>query len=111
MRVEGLLCDPIILALLRNCTSKSTDPRSHFQAFNTVCAHFCYSLPCYFLLLLLQKSIYTITTTVVSPSLHQTSAPIQNTIVFGVLGTQETSYYLVVVLFERDHLHPMPPTD
>ena len=47
----------------------------------------------------------------VSPSLCRTSAPIQFTIVLGVLGTQETSCYLVAGLFERDHLHPTPPTD
>ena len=47
----------------------------------------------------------------VSPSLHRNSAPIQFTIVFGVLGTQETLCYLVAGLFERDHLHPTPPTD
>ena len=28
----GWLYDPIILALLRDCTSESTDPRPHFQA-------------------------------------------------------------------------------
>ena len=42
---------------------------------------------------------------------YRTSAPIQITIVFGVLGTQETLCYLVAGLFERDHLHPTPPTD
>ena len=47
----------------------------------------------------------------VSLSLRRTSAPIQFTIVLGVLGTQETLCYLVAGLFERDHLHPMPPTD
>src|SRR3989337_883775 len=30
--VEAWLYDPIILALLRDCTSESTDPRPHFQA-------------------------------------------------------------------------------
>src|SRR3990170_1891466 len=30
--IEGWLYDPIILALLRDCTSESTDPRPHFQA-------------------------------------------------------------------------------
>ena len=50
-------------------------------------------------------------TTLLSPSLRRTSAPIQITIVFGVLGTQETFYYLVAGLFERDYLHPTPPTD
>jgi len=33
MHIEGWLYDPIILALLRDCTSESTDPRPHFQAF------------------------------------------------------------------------------
>ena len=47
----------------------------------------------------------------VSPSLRRTTAPIQFTIVLGVLGTQETLYYLVAGFFERDQLHPMPPTD
>ena len=47
----------------------------------------------------------------VSPSFRRTSAPIQFTIVLGVLGTQETLCYLVAGLFERDHFHPMPPTD
>ena len=82
-----------------------------FKHCNTVCAHFCYLLPCCFLLLLLQKPISTIITTLVSPSLRRTSAPIQITIVFGVLGTQETLCYLVAGLLERDHLHPTPPTD
>ena len=47
----------------------------------------------------------------VSPSLRRTSAPIQFTIVLGVLGTQETLFYLVAGFLERDHLHPTPPTD
>ena len=59
----------------------------------------------------LQKLISTIHIALVSPSLRQTSAPIQFTIVSVVLGTQETLCYLVARLFERDHLHPMPPTD
>ena len=78
---------------------------------NTVCAPFYQLLPCCFLLFLLQKSISTIHITLVSPSLRRTSAPIQITIVFGVLGTQETFYYLVAGLFERDYLHPTPPMD
>ena len=32
LHFEGWLYDPIILALLRDCTSESTDPRPHFQA-------------------------------------------------------------------------------
>ena len=49
--------------------------------------------------------------TLVSLSLRRTSAPIQFAIVLGVLGTQETPYYLVAGLFERDHLLRTPPTD
>ena len=82
-----------------------------FKQCNTVCAPFYQLLPCCFLLLLLQKSISTIHITLLSPSLHGTSAHIQITIVFGVLGTQETFYYLVAGSFERDHLHPTPPTE
>ena len=59
----------------------------------------------------LQKLISTIHIALVSPSLRRTSAPIQFTIVLGVWGTQETLYYLVAGLLERDHLHPTPPTD
>ena len=111
MHVEGRLYDPIILALLRGCTSESTDPRPHFQALQyRFCARLLFAT-LLFLLFLLQKSISTIITTLVSSSLHRTSAPIQFTIVFGVLGTQETFGYLIAGLFERDHLHPTPPTD
>ena len=87
------------------------NPRPHFQALQYSLCSLLLLTTLLFLLLLLQKSISTIHITFVSPYLHQTSAPIQFTIVFGVLGTQETFYYLVAGLFERDHLHPMPPTD
>jgi len=64
--------------------------------------------PCF---LALQKPISTFHIALVSPSLRQTSALIQFTIVLGVLGTQETLCYLVSGLFERDHIHPTPPAD
>ena len=64
-----------------------------------------------FLYFQITKPISTIHIALVSPSLHGTSAPIQFTIVLGVLGTQETLCYLVAGLFERDHLHPTPPMD
>ena len=92
---DGYIYDPNILALLRDCTSESTYPRPCFQALQY---HLCSVLSIatlLFLLFLLQKSISTIITTLVSPSLRRTSAPIQITIVFSVLGTQETFYYLV----------------
>ena len=59
----------------------------------------------------LQVPLSTIYFALVSPSLRRTSAPIQFTIVLGVLGTQETLCYLVAGLLERDHLYPTPPTD
>ena len=67
-------------------------------------------LPLFTLLFLyfhITKPLSTIHIALVSPSLRRTSAPIQFTIVFGVLGTQETLFYLVAGLFERDHLNPM----
>ena len=95
---------------MRGCTSDSTEPRPHFQALQyRFCARLLFAT-LLFLLLLLQKPISTIHITLLSPSLCRTSAPIQITIVFGVLGTLETLCYLVAGLFERDHLHPMPPT-
>src|SRR3954471_14012915 len=78
---------------------------------NTVYAHFYRSLPCCFYIFSLQKPISTIHIALVSPSLRRTSAPIQFTIVLGVLGTQETLCYLVAGLLERDQLHATPPTD
>ena len=58
-----------------------------------------------------KKLLSSIEIALVSPSIRRTSAPIQFTIVLGVLGTQETLCYLVAGLLERDHLHPTPPTD
>ena len=111
MHLEGWLYDPIILALLSDCTSESTDPRPHFQALQYRLCSVLSIATLLFLLFLLQKSISTIITTLVSPSLRRTSAPMQFTILLGVLGTQETLCDLVAGLFERDHLHPTPPTD
>ena len=111
MHFEGWLYDPIILALLRDCTSESTDPRPHFQALQY---HFCARLlfaTLLFLFIQIIKYISTIHITLLSPYLHRTSAPIQFSIVLGVLGTQEISSYLVAGSFERDHLHPTPLTD
>ena len=78
---------------------------------NTVSAHFCYLLPCCFYIFRLHKRLSTIHIAHVRPSRRWTSAPIQFTIVLGVFGTQETLCYLVAGLLERDHLHPMHPTD
>ena len=111
LHFEGWLYDPTMLAPLRDCTRESTNPRPCFQALQY---HFCARLlfsTLLFLFIQIIKYISTINITLLSPSLHRTSAPIQFTIVFGLLETQETFYYLVAGLFERDHLHPTPPTD
>ena len=88
---SGWLYDPIILALLRDCTSESTDPRPHFQALQY---RFCARLilaTLLFLFIQIIKIYFTIHITLLSPSLRRTSAPIQFAIVLGVLGTQEIS--------------------
>src|SRR3954462_5513161 len=58
---------------------------------------------CLFYLRLLLPLIF-IHTTCVLLSLHRTSAPIHLTSVLGVLGTQETSCFLIAGLLERDIL-------
>ena len=80
-----------MLALLRDCTSESTDPRPCFQALQY---RFCARLlnaTLLFLFIQIIKIYSTIHITLLSPSLRQTSAPIQFAIVLGVLGTQEIS--------------------
>ena len=100
-----------MLTLLRDCTSEIMHPRPHFPSLQyRLCSALLFTT-LLFLLFALQKLISTIHTTLLSPSLCRTSAPIQFAIVLGVLGTQEILCYLVAGLFERDHLHPMPPTD
>ena len=100
-----------MLALLRACTSESTDPRPCFQALQyRLCSLLSFAALLFFIVPITKINIhypYYTCITISSP----TSAPIQITIVFGVLGTQETFYYLVAELFERDHLHPTPSMD
>ena len=72
------------------------------------------SVTCYLavFLFILEKSISTIITTLASPSLHRTSAPIQLFIVFGVLGTQETlCYWLQGCLRETIFIIRLPRID
>ena len=85
------------------------DPRPRFQAFIQHFSRRLLFVTLLFLYFQITKT-YTIHITLVSPSLRRTSAPIQLTIVLGVLGTQETLCYLIAGLLERDHLHPTPPT-
>ena len=97
--------------MLRDCTSASTDPRAHFQAYQyRLCSLLLLATLLFFIVTITKTNIY-YHYTLLLPSLRRTSAPIQITIVFDVLGTQETFHYLVAGLFERDHLHPTPPMD
>ena len=91
MHFEGRLYDPIILALLGDCTSESVDPRPCFKHCNTVFVPVYYLPLCCFYIFRLQKPIATIYFALVSSSLRRTSAPIQFSIVLGVLGTEEIS--------------------
>src|SRR4051812_29871835 len=98
-----------MLMLLRVATSESMKPRPCFHHCNTVCAHFCHLFTCctfysdlYYLALPHLSPIFL-------PSLRRTSAPIQLLVVLGVLGTQETSCFLIAGLLERDHLQPILP--
>jgi hypothetical protein len=88
--------------LLRVSTSESMIPRPCFQALNTVYFQFCYMFArsdIYFRLYLL---LIIITTTCISLSLCQTSAPIHLTSVLGVLEIQETFCIVISELLERD---------
>ena len=68
---------------------------------NTVYAHFYHLLPCCFYYFRLQIPLSTIHIALVSPSLCRTSAPIQFTIVLGVLGTRYSLLFGCRVVWER----------
>ena len=68
----------------------------------TVFSHFCHLFACCHFYYRITKSPFTIHITCILPSLRRTSAPLQLTIVLGVLGTQETSCILIAGLLERD---------
>ena len=87
------------------------NPRPYFLALQYHLHSLLSLVTLLFYIFRLQKPLSAIHIALVPPSLRRTSAPIQFTIVLGVLGTQETLCYLVAGLFERDHLHPTPPTD
>src|ERR1041385_7631621 len=102
-------CDSTMLMLLGVATSESMKPRPCFHHCNTVCAHFCRLLPCCFYLFRFILPCFATPITHILPSLRRTSAPIQFSIVLGVLGTQETSCILIAGFLERDHLQPLLP--
>src|SRR3954465_2365412 len=98
-----------MLMLLGVATSESIKLRYFFHHCNTVCAHVYYLFACcsfYYRFILLR---FATSITHILPSICQTRAPIQFTIVLGVLGTQETSYILIAGFLERDNLQPLLP--
>ena len=66
---------------------------------NTVYNQFCYMFACCHYYFRLQSPLIIIHITCISLSLRWTSAPIHLTSVLDVLGTQETSYILIVGLW------------
>src|SRR3954471_8448678 len=98
-----------MLMLLGVATSESMKPRPCFHHCNTICSHVYHLFLCctfYYRFILLR---FTTPITNILPSLRRTSAPIQLLFVLGVLGTQETSCFLIAGLLERDHLQPLLP--
>ena len=88
---EGWLYDPIILALLRDCTRESTDPRPHFQALQyCFCARLLFATLLFLFIQIIKIYFYHQYYTFIT-----ISSPNQCTytiaIVLGVLGTQEIS--------------------
>ena len=70
--------------------------------WNTVYNQFCYMIACCHLYFRLQLPLIIIHITCISLSLRRTSAPIHLTSVLGVLGTQETSFIIIVGLLKSD---------
>ena len=93
-----------MLALLRGCTSESTDPRPHFQALQyRFCAHLLFAT------LLFMYSDYK---NIFLPSIlhiyHHILAKLVHLYNFhciGCAGDTRDFLYLVAGSFERDHLH------
>src|ERR1041384_1958858 len=98
-----------MLMLLGVATSEIMKPRPCFHLCNTVCAHVYHFLPCCTFYSDLYYLCFATPITHILPSLRRTSAPIQLLVVLGVLGTQETSCFLIAGLLERDHLQPLLP--
>src|SRR3954469_1827380 len=98
-----------MLMLLGVVTSESMKPRPYFHLCNTVCAHFSHLFPCCTFYHRFILPCFATPITYILPSLRRTSAPIQLLVVLGVLGTQETSCFLIARLLERDHLQLLLP--
>ena len=99
----GTIMCLIMLMMLRVVTNESMKPRPCFSKhWYTFFSYFCHLFVCCHFYYRITKSPFTIHITCILPSLHRTSAPIQLTIVLGVLGTQETSCILIAGLLESD---------
>jgi hypothetical protein len=90
-------------------TSESMTPMPCFQALHTVSllllvllVQLCYMFAHSNIYFKLHLLLIIITTTCISLSLRQTSAPIHLTSVLGMLGTQETFCIVIAGLLERD---------
>src|SRR4051812_945360 len=98
-----------MLMLLGVSTSESMKPRPCFHFCNTVFAHVYYLFPCFTFYYRFILPSFATPITHILRSLRRTSAPIQLLVVLGVLGTQETSCFLIAGLLARDHLQPLLP--
>jgi hypothetical protein len=76
---------------------------------HTVSFQFCYMFACSDTYFRLQLLLIIITTTCISLSLRQTSAPIHLISVLGVLGTQETFCIVITGLLQRDSFDLLLP--
>ena len=101
----------IILMMWELVTSESMKPRPYFQALNHHLSHFCHLFACYHFYYRITKSPFTIHITCLLPSLRQTIAHIQLTIVLEVFGTQEIYCILIAWPFERRQFQHVPPVD
>jgi hypothetical protein len=90
-------------------TSESMILRRCFQALHTISFQFCYTFACSDIYFRLPLLLIIITTTCISLSFHQTSAPIHLTSVLGVLETQETFCIVIAGLLERDSFDLLLP--
>ena len=100
--VEGWLCDPIILALLRDCTSESTDPRPHFQALQyRFCARLLFATLLFLFIQIIKIYFYhQYYTFITISSLNQCTYTICHCI--GCVGDTRDFSYLIAGLHERD---------
>ena len=111
LHVEGWLYDPIILALLRDCTSESMDPRPHFRALQyRLCSALSISTLLFFIVLITKINIYYPYYTCITIS-SPNQCTYTNYHCIWCVGDMRDFLLLVAVLFDRHHLRPTRPTD